>query len=168
MGQIKDVYFHQTQSGDQFTSTCASLLNMFWKDFAAYPVMFDSTIDESWVDATIEEVFPAFAGIEGMQRILWMCLASLVHHRDKVLNFGPNHIARNSIPIFRDPVKMRLAIGKVKIVYAWGANCNITGVPPHIKQLVDLEAICNLMASLAESAEKAVMVGTTKYFEEGK
>jgi hypothetical protein len=113
----------------------------------------------------VEEVFPAFAGVEGMQRILRMCLASLVHHRDKVLNFGPNHIARNSIPIFRDPSKIQLTIGKVKIVYAWEANCNITGVPPHIKQLVDLEAICDLTASLAESVEKAVMVGITEYFE---
>jgi hypothetical protein len=31
-------------------------------------------------------------------------------------------------------------IGKVKIIYAWEAHHNITGVPLHIKQLVDLEA----------------------------
>jgi hypothetical protein len=171
MGQIKDIYFHQMQSGDQFTGRCASLLNMFWKDFAASPVVFDSTIEESWVNATIAEVFPAFAGIKGMQRILWMCLASLVYHTDQVLHFGPNYIARNAIPIFRDPSKMQAAIGKIKIgkikiVYAWEDNCGtITGEPPHIKQLVNLEAIRDDTASLAESVEKAVMVGNTKYVD---
>jgi hypothetical protein len=166
MGQIKDIYFHQMQSGDQFSGRCASLLNMFWKDFAASPIVFDSTIEESWVDATVAEVFPAFAGVKGMQHILWMCLASLVYHRDKVLNFGPNHIARNAIPIFRDPSKMQAAMGKIKIVYAWEDNCGtITGVSPHIKQLVNLEAICDSTASLAQLVEKAVMVGITEYFD---
>jgi hypothetical protein len=82
MGQIKDIYFHQMQSGDQFTGRCASLLNMFWKDFAASPIAFDSAINESWVDATMKEFFPAFAGVEGMQHILWMYLSSLVYHRE--------------------------------------------------------------------------------------
>ena len=127
--------------------------------------MFDSTIDESWVDATVKEVFPAFAGVDGMQRILRMCLASLVHHREEVLCFAPNHIARNGLPIFRDPSKMEPAIGKIKIIYAWEDNCNITGVPPHIKQLVDLEAIWDSTSSLAESVEKAVLKGVTEYFE---
>jgi hypothetical protein len=152
MGQIKDIYFQQMQSGDQFTGRCASLLNMFRKDFAASPILFNSAIDESWVDATINEVFPAFAGIEDMKHILRLCLASLVHHREEVLSFGPNHIARDAIPIFRDPSKMQPAIGKVKIVYAWEDNCGITGVPPHIKQLIDLEALRESTASLAESA----------------
>jgi hypothetical protein len=165
MGIIKDIYFHQMQAGDQFTGRCASLLNMFRKDFAASPVMFASTIDESWVDATVKEVFPAFAGVEGMKRILRMCLASLVHNKDEVLQFQPNHIARNAIPIYRDPTKMQPATGKVEIVYAWEANCSISGVPPHIKQLVDLEAICESTACLAQSVEIAVMVGITEYFE---
>jgi hypothetical protein len=60
---------------------------------------------------------------------------------------------------------MQPVIGKVKIVYAWEDNCSITGVPRHIKQLVDLEAIWESTASLAESVEKAVMVGITEYFE---
>jgi hypothetical protein len=83
-----------------------------------------------------------------------------------VLHFGANHIARNAIPIFRDPSKMEAARGKIKIVYAWEDNCGtITGVPPHIKQLVDLEAIRDDTASLAQSVEKAVMVGITEYFD---
>jgi hypothetical protein len=110
-------------------------------------------------------VFPAFVGVEGMQRILRMCLASLVYHCDEVLNFAPNHLARN-IPIFRDTSKVQAAIGKIKIVYAWEDNCGtITGVPLHIKQLVDLEAIRDSTASLAQSVEKAVMVGITEYFD---
>jgi hypothetical protein len=113
----------------------------------------------------VQEVFPAFAGVKGMQCILWMYLASLVYHQDEVFNFAPNHLARN-IPIFRDTSKIQAAIGKIKIVYAWEDNCGtITGVPPHIKQLVDLEAIHNSTASLAQLVEKAVMVGITECFD---
>jgi hypothetical protein len=45
MGQIKDIYFQQMQSCDQFTGRCASLLNMFYKHFARSPLLFDSAID---------------------------------------------------------------------------------------------------------------------------
>jgi hypothetical protein len=35
MGQIKDIYFHQMQAGDEFTGRCISLLNMMSANFAA-------------------------------------------------------------------------------------------------------------------------------------
>jgi hypothetical protein len=106
------------------------------------------------VDATINKLIPAFAGVKGMQHILRMCLASLVQHREEVLSFGPNHIACDAIPIFvRDPSKMQPAIGSQDNLHSWEDNCSITGVHPHIKQLVDLEAIWESTTSLAESVE---------------
>jgi hypothetical protein len=79
MGQIKEIYFHQMPD--------VLLLNMFWKDFAASPIVFDSAIKVSWVKATTQELLSAFTGVKGMQRILWMCIASLVYHRDKSAEF---------------------------------------------------------------------------------
>ncbi len=44
-------------------------------------------------------------------------------------------------------------------------NCSRRGVATHIKQRVDLEAICEATAGLAQLVEKAVMVGITEYFD---
>jgi S-adenosylmethionine:diacylglycerol 3-amino-3-carboxypropyl transferase len=62
---------------------------------------------------------------------------------------------------------MQPAIGKVIIIYAWEDNCSITGVPLHIEQLVDLEAIHESMASLAQSAWRKLssMEGIMDYFD---
>ena len=37
MGQVKDIYFHQMQAGDEFTGRCISLLNMTSGEFASLP-----------------------------------------------------------------------------------------------------------------------------------
>jgi hypothetical protein len=60
---------------------------------------------------------------------------------------------------------MQPVTGIVKIIYAWEDNCSITRVPPHIKQLVDLEASHESTASLAQSVEKAVMGAIMEYFD---
>ena len=47
MGQVKDIYFHQTQGGDEFAGRCASMLNLMNGEFATSPAYFKSTVDES-------------------------------------------------------------------------------------------------------------------------
>ena len=115
MGQVKDVYFHQTQGGDEFVGRCVSLLNMMSGDFAASPVHFDDSVDADWIKITVGDVFPQFASVDGMEQILHRCLSSLVYHREKVLAFDPNHVARQ-IPIFRDLTKIEGVLEKLKIV----------------------------------------------------
>ena len=99
MGQVKDIYFHQTQGGDKFTGRCSTLLNMMNGEFASSPAFFDDGVDANWMTKTIGKVFPNFQPVVGMDRILRISLASLIHHREKVMAFDANHIAR-SIPIF--------------------------------------------------------------------
>jgi hypothetical protein len=114
MGHVNGIYFHQMQAGDEFTC----LLNMMSSNFASLPAFFAPDSDEDWIKMNMGEVFPHFEAAEGMGCMLWMCLASLVHHRDKVLAFDPNHIARTSILIFWDPSKMQPAIDKVSVIHA--------------------------------------------------
>jgi hypothetical protein len=82
MGHVKDIYFHQMQSGDEFMGQCISLLNMMSTNFASSPAFFNGNTDEDWIKTTMHDFFPNFESAEGMGCILWMCLASLVHHRD--------------------------------------------------------------------------------------
>ena len=53
-----------------------------------------------------------------------------------------NHIARNGVSIFRNLNSFAGLVEKVKVVRAWESrDLVITGVPPHIKQIVDLEKL---------------------------
>jgi hypothetical protein len=127
-------------------------------------VFFEANTDKDWTKTTIHDVFPFFEPADGMSRILWMCLASLVHHRDKVLSFELDHIARTSISIFQDPSKMELAINSVKVIHAWDSNRHLTGIPPHVKELVDLHELKVEQLQLAATIYEKVMNGLTEYF----
>jgi hypothetical protein len=165
MGQVKDIYFHQMQAGDEFTGRCISLMNMMSANFASSPAFFNATTDGDGLNTTVHDAFPNFESTEGMVRILQMCLASLVHHRDEVLAFNPNHVARTSISIFWDPRKMQAGIDHVEIIHAWDSNIHLTGIPPHVKQLADLHELKEEQARLSTRIYEKVMGGLTKYFE---
>jgi hypothetical protein len=166
MGHVKDIYFHQMQAGDEFTGRCVSLLNMMSSNFASSPAFFADDTDEDWIKTNVEEVFPHFVeSADGMGRILRMCLASLVHHKDEVLGFDPNHIARTSISIFRDPASMQPANDKVSVIHAWDSNVHLTGIPPHVKGLVNLHELKVEQAELAGVIYEKVMTGMTEYFK---
>jgi hypothetical protein len=92
-----------------------------------------------------------------------MCLASLVYHQEKVLAFPPNHIAR-TISLFRDPSILQPVTDKV-IVGAWESTRHLTGVPSHIKELVDLKALRVEQSKLSETIFERVMGGLTAYFD---
>jgi hypothetical protein len=165
MGQVKVIYFHQTQGGDKYTGQCSTLLNMMNGKFASSPTFFDEGVDANWMTDTIGKVFPNFQSIEGMDRILRISLASLVHNQEKVMAFDANHIAR-SIPIFRDLSTIETVFDKIKIVRAWDSTLHVvTGVPPHIKELVDLEALRKEQSELTDKVYKKVMHGLRQYFE---
>ena len=164
MGQVKDIYFHQMQAGDEFTGRCISLLNMMSGDFAMSPAFFKEDTDEDLISSTITDVFPHFQSTAGMGRILRMCLASLVFHREKVLAFDANHIAR-TISLFRDPSKLQPVINKVITVRAWESHRHLSGVPSHIKELVDLQALRVEQSQLSQVIFEKVMLGLTEYFD---
>jgi hypothetical protein len=64
MGQVKDIYWHQTQGGDEFTGCCGCMLNMMNENFASSPAFFDDTVGDDC------KVFPEFQSIPGFDRIL--------------------------------------------------------------------------------------------------
>jgi hypothetical protein len=133
------------------------MLNLMSTNFATSSAFFEANTDEDWTKTTVHDVFPYFESEDGMGRILRMCLASLVHHRDKVLAFEPNHIARTSISIFPDPLKKELSINSVKVIHAWDSNRHLTGIPAHVKELVDLHELKVEQSQLAQSIYEKVM-----------
>jgi hypothetical protein len=137
MGQVKDIYFHQTDGGDEFVGRCAAMLNMTNGEFATSPAFFQSTIENETIKGAVQDVFPHFYETEGMERILSRCLASLVFHRDHVLKFPASHVAR-SICLYRQSVLFEKLNPHVGVVRAWETTETLSGIPPHIKSLVDI------------------------------
>ena len=166
MGQVKDIYFHQTDGGDEFVGRCASLLNMANGEFAIAPPCFDAETDEVKVDEAIKENFPHFESADGMKRILNRCLASLLHHRDYVImNLPPNHIAR-SIPLYRQSGTYNDLKNHVNVLHSWETAETLSGIPPHIKSLVDIATIKQQQEVIVEQVYGRVMEGIKAYFEE--
>jgi hypothetical protein len=165
MGQVKDIYFHQTDGGDEFVGRCASLLNMVNGDFAISPAFFDADTNDATVTSAIGDVFPHFNNTEGMERILNRCLASLLHHRDFVLNLPANHVAR-SIPIYRQSGLSNQLQSHVKVLHSWETTEKLSGIPPHIKSLVDIGTIKEQQKHIVEKVYTRVMEGLRAYFDE--
>ena len=166
-GKVLDIYFQQLQRGDEFVGRCLSLLNLMSSDFALSPAYFDAELVQSeWMASCLERVFPCFYHIESMRKILQQCLASMIHHRQYVSLFEANHPARASIAIFRDHSLMEPGLGALKVDKAWDTPNHISGVPPHVKELVDLAEIKDQLGSIVDRIFEKVMKGTTDFFEE--
>jgi hypothetical protein len=55
---------------------------------------------------------------------------------------------------------------KIKIIQAWDSTLHVvTGVPPHFKELVDLEALKKEQLELRDKVSEKVMHGLRQYFE---
>ena len=164
MGQVKDIYFHQTDGGDEFVGRCAALLNMANGEFATSPAIFED-IDKETLDMATAEVFPHFCEMEGMERILARCLASLQYHRKYVLTFPADHVAR-SISLYRQNVLSNKLEPFTKVYRSWETSETLTGIPPHIKSLVDIGTIKEQQGLIVDKVYNKVMDGLKAYFED--
>ena len=166
-GKVLDIYFRQLQRGDEFVGRCLSLLNLLSSDFASSPAYFSAElVNDAWMSNCLQQVFPCFYHLERMQKILQQCLASMMHHRDRVCQLEANHPARASIAIFRDHRLMGPGLAALKVDKAWETTNHISGVPPHVKELVDLAEIKDQLETIVDRIFEKVMNGTQRYFEE--
>ena len=60
---------------------------------------------------------------------------------------------------------MEPVIDKIIVVKAWGLTRHLTGIPSHVKELVDLQALREEQSKLAEMIFEKVMAGLTDYFD---
>lgn len=160
---VKDIYFHQTQGGDEFVGRCAAMLNMFNGDFACSPAFFegDDTEMRELADAAVVENFPHHHAMDGMKRVLHRCLAAMVFHRNTILNLPPNHIAR-SIMMFcqlSPAVPTNVLANHCKIIHSWETNTSLSGIPPHIKSLVNIAAIRMSQDKMVDQVYERVITG---------
>jgi hypothetical protein len=140
------------------------MLNMANGEFAISPAFFED-VDNATLQEALREIFPHFSSAEGMDRILSRCLASLVYHREHALSFPAHHVVR-SIPLYRQSVLLDKLIPHVKVVRSWETTETLTGIPPHIKSLVDIGTIKEQQGLIVDKVYSKVMEGVKAYFEE--
>jgi hypothetical protein len=163
MGPVKDIYYNQTQGGDEFVGRCAAMLNMFNGDFACSSAFFegDNIQLSELADESVKENFPHHHDMDGMKRILHRCLASMIFHRETILQLPPNHVAR-SIMMFcqsSPTVHTNILANHVKIVHSWETSTELTGIPPHVKTLVDIAAIKATQDTIVDNVFERVIAG---------
>ena len=136
---------------------------MFNGNFACSSAFFEGDDIElsALADEAVKDNFPQHHEMDGMKRILHRCLASMIYHRNTILQLPPNHIAR-SIMMFRQSspsVHTNILAGHVKIVHSWETTTELTGIPPHVKTLVDIAAIKATQDTIVESVFERVFTG---------
>lgn len=118
-------------------------------------------------DAAVKDNFPHHHEMDGMKRILHRCLAAMVFHHETILQLPPNHVAR-SILMFclsSPSVHTNILANHVKVKHSWETTTELTGIPTHVKTLVDIIAIRETQNTIVERVYDKVMMGVRELLD---
>jgi hypothetical protein len=96
--------------------------------------------------------------MDGMEKNYDRCLAAMVFHQNTILQLPANHAARSIMLYSHSSVRNMLAT-HVHVMHAWETNNGLTGIPPHIKTLVDVEAIRATQDEIVDTLYARLMTG---------
>ncbi len=138
------------------------MLNMMNGEFGSSPAFFEKTElrVSDLMDQAVLEVFPHHHEIDGVQLILNRCLAAMVFHQQAILHLPQNHAAR-SISLYHQSSLCNMLATHVQVVNSWATKKVLTGIPPHVKILVDVAAIRATQETIIERVYTRLMSGVT-------
>ena len=150
MGGVKDRYLKRESAGDQYVGRCAACLDQLNKRFAISPPYFDFTglgdelervrlrkRIEEWLYARITEDGELSAS---SKHIVWICFASICFHHTYLTNTLHEESSFWASLFFRDIPDEFLKASRV--AFPWDSTSDtpkITGVPPHILIMAEIE-----------------------------
>ena len=157
MGGVKDRYWQYMEAGDHFVGRCLALLPIMSPSFASSPpyFSFDNEADDKFVNKTVFEQFTAVKNVVGFGRLLRMCLASCIYHREWIIaNLYSNHIfVTGAHALNSDEVKLKL-IEKpdlVVVTYPWNDDVHqFSGIPPHVALLQEITVLRSQQTQLVD------------------
>jgi hypothetical protein len=165
MPGVQSTYIKYDRAGDQYVGRTVCGLPLGKPDFAIVPPFFDGS--RELVATAVTECFPDIC--PSTMRIGEMCLASLVYHAEWMKeNFQTSHFLF-STPLFTQGIAKKLN----NIVHCHIMTGNdpfaITGIPPHISILVEMQGMRDEVRRVVpriESAVPEVVQGVTNVLEE--
>ena len=148
MGSVLEVYWHFSEPGDQYLGRILVGLDPTDATFGILPPHFTMIDPENNADVKRAATMMYGPIIEGHKdkehdpsALLYRCLASVVHHSDKlieVITTYPGHDF-NKIPILHDKALLERLKVLVTIDKTEGVLTDSTGIPPHIETAVKLQ-----------------------------
>ena len=152
MGQVRDVYMRYVQAGDEFVGRALALAPILSDRFGASPPFFADGYSDTANDLA-QQQFPMQANMPHLRKMLRMCLASLVYHRNFVNNLIPNHVVRLASQTLREQGTLDEIEGNnaIKVTLPWTDRDHVfTGIPPHVAVLQKLSLIRTEQQGLIE------------------
>ena len=166
-GGVKDRYLKRESAGDQYVGRCAAGLDQLSKKFSVSPPYFEfSSINEGlkrarlkkrlekWLHSRILEEGELSAS---SKHIVWTCFASICFHHSYLTNNLHVECSFRASLIFRDIPDEFLNIAQV--AYPWNSTVDtpkITGVPPHVLLMAELEEIKIIFDALQNSIKNDI------------
>ena len=158
MGQVREIYMRYVSSGDQFVGRCLSMLPLDDVEFGTSCARFDESMsdaDLSHLTTMAKQEFTELAGIDSFGRLMLRCYASLLHHRQWLLDLDPNHVVRRCSAALKDGALMEYLSthpGIIKVTHPWDdpSPNRFTGIPPHVSQTQKLMVIRNEQQSMVQ------------------
>jgi hypothetical protein len=137
MGNVKDRYYKYIEAGDQYCGRCLTVSPVLSADLAASPPFFDlednQQQEHDYIHLTCRLQFGELYEVFGFGKLLRMCVASLLHHRDWFdANLYHNHVLFSTSTVLRNLQFVERMSPFVNVTYPWNDTKGHTfsGVPP--------------------------------------
>jgi hypothetical protein len=145
MGNVKDRYFKYIEAGDQYCGRCLTCSPVLSAKLAASPPFFDfgdSNHDE-YLNQTCCLQFGQLNEVFGFGKLLRMCVASLVYHREWfAVHLYNNHVLFRTSTVLRNAAFIDNVSPFIFVTYPWNdMERTFSGVPPHTSLLQELQTI---------------------------
>ena len=164
-GTVKERYLKYEAAGDQYVGRCASGANQMSKEFGSSPPYFDFTELENeeerivlkdeiykWVKDRI--VFCDKVPPETFELIIVLFASICFHYQHMYDHLSPSCPLRGSM-FFKNVPSKFLTVSVVK--YPWNATSEtppLTGIPPHVVLLNDMEKASQQLSSLRQQLKE--------------
>ena len=142
IGGVQDRYFRYENAGDHYLGRVLSGLPQHSAKFALLPPHF--TLFDDQVSEAIQLSFMGYPS--SMNKVLEMCLASVVYHFDFVMETIPiTHPARSSYVLSNpDVIKTLRPLISCKMTSDSPVPITATGIPPHINLLREIQLVADM------------------------
>jgi hypothetical protein len=169
MGNVKDRYFKYADMGDQYVGRCLTMTPIMQESLACSPPFFRSTDSaaEEWISSNCKSQFGALYDVVGFGRLIWMCLASMVYHRQWIESrCRGHHVIRDCSHIYRTNETLEWMAKDANFVVVtspWNDKEHVfTGVPPHCALMQQLMVIRDSQHNILDSFVDNVVAGLNR------
>lgn len=146
-GSVPERYIKWNLAQDRYIARLLAGLNVLDADFAVLPPHFPPG---SLLAGDLERCFPGLTQMTSLRALLTFCLASVVHHREQLLELLPSsHGLRFTAPFtdnaFYNRLKAAVVVGPSPMLK------KPSGLPPHVVMLGKFDLLQRGIAALKET-----------------